>query len=154
MILTWCCRCISNLRAIKRIYPPHTHHHHPPRHYYFMWGNLWIIESERMAGERDKQKSKQEASLIFNSPMKSNLPQQGIVLSQQGSMAATLMKTCFGPSPPYYLQFWNRRNPGFRDTLSFSISLIGEMLAKLANSYFTLLFGILKVSSPCFVLAK
>lgn len=44
-----------------------------------------------MDGEEDKQKSKQETSLIFNSPMKPNLPQQRIVLCQQGSMAATLM---------------------------------------------------------------
>lgn len=64
----------------------------PRRHYYyFMWVNLWVIERGRMDGEEDKQKSKQEASLIFNSPMKPNLPQQGIVLCQQGSMAATLM---------------------------------------------------------------
>lgn len=44
-----------------------------------------------MDGEEDKQKRKQEASLIFNSPMKPNLPQQGIVLCQQRSMAATLL---------------------------------------------------------------
>lgn len=49
-------------------------------------------DSQRETGrQEDKHKSKQEASLVFNSPMKPSLPQQGLVLYQQGSIASTSM---------------------------------------------------------------
>lgn len=53
--------------------------------------------------EEDKHKSKQEASLIFNSPKKPNLPYQGIACATR--VPKKHLWACLGPYPPHYLQF-------------------------------------------------
>ncbi len=68
-------------------------------------------ESQRRRGrEEDKQESKQEPCLIFNSPLKPNLPQQGIVLCQQGSIAATSMNMSWTISSTL-LAIWRQEEP-------------------------------------------
>lgn len=105
----------------------------PRRHYYyFMWVNLWVIERGRRRINRKANKKQ-----VWYSILQWNLIflSKGLFCASRGPWQQHYW-TCFGPSPPYYLQFWIRRNPGrpskqsletFALFLSLPISLIGYL---------------------------